>query len=269
MFLLGTLYVLLWAGIFYAVLLCYLYLRQHQLVFRPTIDNPFWYDHEPFKPFVYETALQLKARGMWYPPQPGKPTIIYFHGNSGHVGNRLYKARKLLAKGYGIALVEYRGYGGNPGAPSETNLMEDARAAIKVIHKKGIAYKDMVLYGESLGTGVATQIATEMPKVKALILEAPYTSLIDVAARRYWYLPVRKLVRYRFENDIKIGTLKLPILIQHGDQDQTIPIAFGKKLFSLVTSDIKEFQEITGGAHTDLYNYNADEVVHAFLEKLH
>lgn len=252
----------------YAAVLCRLYLNQHRLVFKPTADSPFWYDHKPFRQFIYEIPGGLRERGLWHPAQAGMPTIIYFHGNTGHMGGRLAKAEKLLALGYGVVLVEYRGYGGNPGIPSESNLMEDARAAIKVMHKKGVAYKDMVLYGESLGTGVATQMATEMPKAKALILEAPYTSVVDVAAHRYWYLPLRRLVRDRFENDAKIGAVNMPVLIMHGNQDITIPIAFGKKLFSMVTAVKKEFYEIDGGGHSNLYDFSADEVVDAFLRKL-
>jgi len=252
----------------YAFALVYLYMIQGNLVFRPSSDNPFLMAHEPFHPFTYNTAMGLTERGMWYPPAQDKPVIVHFHGNGGSIANRFGRGRTFLKKGYGIALVEYRGYGGNPGSPSEANLMEDARSAIKALHDLGVPYDDMVLYGESLGTGVAVQMALEFPQAKALVLESPYTSITEIAAEQYWYFPVRDLVRDKFESDKRIGQVKMPVLIMHGTKDSLIPLTIGQKLYALVTSRKKQFAAIQGGEHNNLYDFKADEVVDAFLRSL-
>ncbi len=259
---------ILWILIVYLCVLGFMYIFQRNLVFHPSADNPFIHLNKPFKPFVYQTPVGMNLRGLWVPPKPGHPTIVYFHGNSGSLSGRLFKAKFFVARGYGVAMVGYRGYSGNPGFPTEQNLYEDARSAIAAIQKRGIADKNMVLYGESLGTGVATQMATEMPKIRALVLEAPYTSIPDVAVKHYWMFPVHSLIKDRFENAKKIGILKMPILIVHGTRDKTVPYSLGKKLFGLVTANDRQFVSLEGASHTDLYDFGAEESLHAFLTRL-
>jgi uncharacterized protein len=259
---------ILWVLVAYLGILGVMYVFQRGLLFHPNSDNPFLKVEAPFKPFVYQTPVGLNLRGLWMPPKPGHPTIVYFHGNAGSLSNRIFKAKYFIARGYGIALVGYRGYSGNPGFPSEKNLYEDARSAIAAIHAHGVADRNMVLYGESLGTGVATQMATEMPAIKALVLEAPYTSIPDVAASHFWMFPVHSLIKDRFESAKKIGILKMPILVIHGTKDKTVPYKFGKKLFSLVTTKHREFVTLEGASHTDLYDFGAEEALHAFITKI-
>jgi fermentation-respiration switch protein FrsA (DUF1100 family) len=252
----------------YASVLGYLYCNQAALIFQPDDNNPFLHDHKPFQSFIYETPMGLKEQGLWFPPDEHMPLIVMFHGNGGSVANRFGRAEKFLARGYGVALVEYRGYGGNPGVPGEDNFMEDARAAIIALHDKGILFKDMVFYGESLGTGVAIHMATEAPGIKALVLESPYTSIADVAAHRFWYLPVSHLVHDRFDSAALIGSVKTPLLVIHGTADSIIPFENGKQLFSLATMPTKEFVAIQGGEHSNLYDYQADEIIDHFLRKI-
>ena len=256
-----------WVVITYLVVLGLLYSFQRNMVFLPSGEDPFVHMFKPFRPFSYRTPDNIKLRGMWHPPREDKPTIIYFHGNAGHLGNRLFKAKLFIARGYGIALVGYHGYDGNPGFPSEENLYNDARAAIAAINNKGIAQKEIILYGESLGTGIATQMATEMPNIRALILEAPYTSIPDVAQQRYWFFPVHGLIKDRFESAKKIGALKMPILVIHGTRDITVPYKYGRKLFSLITTEKKEFVSLDGAGHSNLYDFGAEEAMHEFLER--
>lgn len=259
---------LLWVLIIYISLLGFLYIFQRKMVFLPSPDDPFIYMSEPFSSFSYQTSDGLKLRGMWHAPKENMPTIVYFHGNAGNLEDRLFKAELFIARGYGIALVGYHGYDGNPGVPSETNLYADARAAIKAIHDQKIEDKDIILYGESLGTGVATQMASEYPNVKALILEAPYTSLTDIASQRFWYFPVKWLMRDRFESSKKIGILKVPILVIHGTGDLVVPYRFGKKLFDLVTTEKKSLVSVDGAGHSNLYEFGAEEAVHDFIQTL-
>lgn len=252
----------------YLSILGAMYVFQRTLVFLPSRDDPFIHMNKPFRPFSYRTPDGMKLRGLWHPPREGRPTIVYFHGNAGHLGNRLFKAKLFVARGYGIALVGYHGYDGNPGFPSEQNLYADARAAIQAIQKKNIPDKDIVLYGESLGTGVATQMAVEMPGIRALVLEAPYTSVPDVAQKRYWFFPVHYLIKDRFENSKKIGQLKMPIILVHGTSDLTVPYRYGRKLFTYVTTEQKQFTTLDGAGHSNLYDFGAEEAIHAFLENL-
>lgn len=259
---------LCWLLGLYALLLVYLYFSQTALIFQPGTHNPFRHDYKPFQPFVYQTPMGLKEQGLWYPPKPGMPLLVHFHGNGGSIANRYENAKKLMAYGYGVALVEYRGYGGNPGVPSEPNLMEDARAAIMALHRKGVSYREMIFYGESLGTAVAVQMATEFPLVKAVILEAPYTSIVDVAARRFWFLPVRKLVRDQFNMTKTIGALRMPVLVLHGTNDFIVPFEIGKKLFALVRAPQRDFVAIPDGLHNDLYERGADRIVDGFVRKI-
>lgn len=243
-----------WLLIAYISIVGYMYFFQRSLVFHPS-GNPFNEPHQPYVPMVYETNFGLKLRGLWYPPQPGQPTIVFFQGNGGNIGHRLFKTNYFLKKGYGTALVGYRGYNGNPGQPTEEGLYTDARAAIRAVLNKGVREQDIILYGESLGTGVATKMATEFPHIKALILEAPYTTIVDVGAKRFWFLPVRKMMRDRFDNMSKIDKLNMPLLIVHGTDDGTIPHIFGVRLFEKSKASLKRMITVKNAGHNNLYEF--------------
>jgi fermentation-respiration switch protein FrsA (DUF1100 family) len=182
------------------------------------------------------TELTLKsdddiALQAWYKEaMPGMPTILYFHGNASHIGNRAGIYSALAGQGFGVLSLSYRGYGKSQGAPSEQGLYNDARAAVKFLtQEKGISLDGIILYGESLGTGVAVQIATEY-KVGGLILQAPYTSVVGRASEIYFFIPVRRVLREHFNSLDKISRVKSPLLILHGALDATIPIRHGKLL---------------------------------------
>jgi len=213
--------------------------------------------------FATEDGLRLFA---WYgAAEEGRPTIVFFHGNAGHLGGRAYKARRFLERGIGVLLVEYRGYGGNPGTPDEQGLYADGRAALEWLAQKGIGSENTVLYGESLGSGVAVQMAYEK-RGGALVLETPFTSLPDVGQHHYFWLPVRWLVRDRFDSKKKIGQIAIPILVLHGTADKTVPIKFGKALFELANQP-KTLKVFEGGEHNDLYRHGAAETVLEFIFK--
>lgn len=254
--------------VLYTLVLVSLYVFQGSFLYHPGSENPFKKNYAPFVSLVYQTPAGMNMRGMWIPPKENKPVIVYFQGNGGHIGHRLDKAKKFVAKGYGVALVGYRGYSGNPGFPSEKNLLDDGRAVIATLEAKGIKASSMILYGESLGSGIAVRMAYEHPGMKALILEAPYTSIADVAVNRFKMFPVRKLIRDRFESYKLIGSLKLPILVFHGTEDQVIPVEIGHNLFSKATAEKKQFISLNGADHKNLYDFGAEEAIDAFLEKI-
>jgi fermentation-respiration switch protein FrsA (DUF1100 family) len=205
----------------------------------------------------------------WYraPKSPEKLTIVFFQGNGGHVGYRNTKVKPWLRAGYGVLLVGYPGYGGNPGSPTETSIYEASRGAIKKVIESGVNESRLVFYGESIGTGSATQMATEFNKAAGLILEAPFTSLPDAGAYHYPYLPVRLLMRDRFDSRSKIGRVNMPLLLIHGEKDRVVPVAQGRKLVA-AANEPKRAVIISDAGHNDLYDRGAASHVMDFLSSL-
>lgn len=183
-------------------------------------------------------------------PKPGKPLILYFHGNGGGLEQRNVRFQKLTETGYGLLAVEYRGYGGSTGTPSEAGLIEDGEAGYAAAIALGEAPKSIVVMGESLGSGVATQLAARH-EIGALVLDSPFSSAVDVAASLYWMFPVRLLMSDRFRSNEAIGAVRAPLLIVHGDRDWVVPLRFGEKLFALA-NEPKRFIKVEGAGHLAL-----------------
>jgi uncharacterized protein len=190
---------------------------------------------------------------LWYAPAaPGKPTILFFHGNAGEVADRAPRLAAYQAAGYGAAFVSYRGYGGSTGSPSETGFLQDARAAYYWLLAQDVPYQQIVVVGESLGTGVAVQLAATVP-VGAIVLEAPYTAAVDVAAGAYPWLPVRWLMKDQFRSIDEIGLVNAPLLILHGTDDAVIPFAQGQALF-VAANEPKSFVPLESAGHDALFD---------------
>jgi len=216
---------------------------------------------------VEETTEDGLHITSWYRPalKRDKFTMVFFQGNAGHLGYRNYKVRPWLDAGYGVMMVGYRGFG-NPGSPSEQGLYNDARAAIDALHKRGVPDKAIVLYGESMGTGVATQMATEI-NAAALILESPYTSVPDVGANRYPMVPVRLLLRDKYDSLSKIKDVHMPLLLLHGELDQVVPVKFGHQLYEAANQP-KQAEFVPDAGHNDVYSLRVQELVMEFIAKL-
>ena len=181
------------------------------------------------------------------PPAPGRPLILYFHGNAGGLDLRVERFRAMAKAGMGVLAIEYRGYAGSTGSPSERGLKLDGEAAYAAAIAGGVAPERIVPLGESLGSGVAVALAARH-KVGALVLDSPYSSIADVAAAAYWFVPVRALLRDPFHNDLLIGSVNAPTLMVHGTKDPVVPIRFGEKLFALAKPP-KEFWRVDGAGH--------------------
>ena len=219
-------------------------------------------------PEMAEVSLETDdglALLAWHrpPASAALPTLVYFHGNAGHIGMRAYKVRPYLDAGFGVLLTTWRGYSGNPGKPSEDGLYRDGRAALAYLQDAGTAANSIVLYGESLGTGVAVHLAEERAPA-AVVLEAPFSSIADVAQARMPLLPVKYLILDRFDSTSKIAQVAAPILIVHGGRDATIPLRFGKRLFD-AAGEPKEIKIYPEAGHNDLYEHGMSGQVIDFL----
>ena len=211
-------------------------------------------------PLIAADGVRIAA---WHvPPRDGKPVILYFHGNGGALRFRVERFRRLIADGIGLLALEYRGYGGLAGSPSEAGLIADAQAAYRFAAARYPAQQP-VLWGESLGSGIAVAIAAERP-VGRVILEAPFTSAVAVGAQHYWYLPVSLLMKDKFRSDTRIGKVTAPVMIMHGVHDQVVPYAMGEKLFDFANQP-KHFVRFLDGGHEDLDANGALDAVGRFL----
>ncbi|MBV9910697.1 MAG: alpha/beta hydrolase [Hyphomicrobiales bacterium] len=190
------------------------------------------------------------------PPLAGRPLILYFHGNSGGIDLRIERFHAIAKAGMGLLAIEYRGYASSTGSPSERGLKLDGEAAYAAAVASGVAPERIVPLGESLGSGVAVALAARHT-VGALVLDSPYSSIADVAAAAYWFVPARALIRDPFRNDLLIGSVKAPMLIVHGTKDTVVPIRFGEKLFALANPP-KEFWRVEDAVHLALGERFAD-----------
>ena len=241
------------AVLVYVGVLVALYALQRNMIYFPDTATP---DAAPYvglnvAPVTVNTADGLALTGWYRAANAGQPTLVFFHGNAGHYGHRIHNAGDYIAQGYGVLLAGYRGYGGNEGAPSEQGFYHDARAYINFLKSQKVTEQDIILYGQSIGTGVAVQMATEFMAVRALILEAPYTALPDIAARQYPFIPVRLLMKDRFDNLTKMSAVKAPVLILHGEKDTLIPVSMGKILFNQAQGE-KDIYILDGHGHNDM-----------------
>lgn len=200
---------------------------------------------------------------VWHvPPGEKMPVVLYLHGNGGALSHRAMRFAALTAGGIGLVAVDYRGYGGSSGRPTERGLIIDAETAYDFAFARYPVAR-LAVWGKSLGTGVATALAAERP-VGRLILEAPFTSTADIAGLHYPYVPVHWLMKDQFRSDERIGSVKAPLLVMHGVRDPIVPIQFGERLFALA-HEPKRFIRYPEGEHEDLDRFGATQAVKAFL----
>lgn len=218
----------------YGVCLTGLYLDQRHLIFHPepgytapSMNNA----GRGFVEFPVVTDDGLALKGWYHAAAPGKRTIVFFHGNADGLLKSAPHSAPYIAAGYGFLIVEYRGFSGMPGAPSEDGLYRDARAYLRALAAQGLPGEKLILFGHSLGTGVATRMASEF-HVAGLALLAPFMSVAEMAQLRYPYFPAALLTTERFESFRRIAAIHCPLLIGHGTADHVIPDSQGRTLFA-------------------------------------
>jgi len=243
------------------------YVVQRSLIFHPDVRRvaP---EHAGLTG-VRETLLATpdgeKLVAWWVPPEPDRPVMLYFHGNGGNFAVRATRLALFQSAGYGALMLSHRGYSGSTGSPSERALVADAQFALDWIVAHGISADRIVLFGESLGTGMAVQLAASRP-VRAVILDSPYTSMADVAATRAPWLPVHWIMSDPFDSMAHIGQVRAPLLVVHGTDDDVVPYALGSKLFA-AANEPKRLLTLPGAGHVAPLRDAAWVGIQAFLAK--
>lgn len=238
----------------YAIALIYISATQRRLMYTPTHFSG------EAKSFGLDRTedLALKTQDgetivAWYQPaHPGKPVFVYFHGSGGSLASCAGFLRDLTRDGSGFLAVDYRGYGNSTGTPTEQGLLLDGEAAFAEARRLGVKSEDIVILGQSLGSGVAVAVAANHP-VKALVLEGSFSSTLDVAAARYWMFPVRLFMLDTYKSSERIARVASPKLIIHGTGDQATPIAFAERLFAAAPRP-KTFMAVPRAGHMALWS---------------
>jgi fermentation-respiration switch protein FrsA (DUF1100 family) len=243
------------------------YALQRHLLYFPDTDrpDPTRLNLSSMREIEIVTADGLRLLAWYVPAEAGGWVIAYFHGNGGNIAYRGDRLRHFVDERFGVLLLEYRGYGGNLGSPTEDGLFADARAGLDFLNSQGVGADRIVLYGESLGTGVAVRMASERP-VALLLLESPYTSIAAVARWHYPFLPVDLILKDRFDSLSRIGAVKAPILVLLGGRDTVIPTASGRELFA-AAPEPKEIWVAPNGGHDDLASFGATAVADDFIRR--
>jgi len=221
----------------------------------------------PYEEVQIVTVDREKLAAWWVPALGARGTVLFFHGNAGNISYRLDYLAMFRRLGYATLIVDYRGYGTSTGEPSEEGTYRDAQACWQWLTARGVAASDIVVFGESLGGGVATWIASR-EKPRALVLASTFTSIPDLATSIYPFMPVRLLTRIRYDNLARLPDVAAPVLIAHSPDDEIVPYAHAQRLYDSARSP-KALVPLAGG-HNDGLVYRREEWVQAlarFLEE--
>ena len=227
-------------GIYFLACL-FMYYAQRSFLYYPNINNytnseSIEYDIETI--FIKSSNSSLRS---WLNTNGNSEFIIlFFHGNAGDLENRAYKANAFKKMGYNFLFISYRGFSGNDGKPTENNIYEDAQSSYNWLIKNGYKESEIILYGESLGTAVAIEIAKNNSP-KGLILESPFTSMVDMGNKKFPFLPIRIILKDKFDNQSKISSISCPILYLHGLSDMLVPKYMSDELIANTASKVSSY----------------------------
>lgn len=250
----------------FIILVITAYFLQRSIIYQPSggrLSLDEW-GMTGMKEVILNTHDGLAIISWYKPASNGKATLVYFQGNAGNIAMRGKIVQPFIEKGYGILLVGYRGYNGNPGQPTEQDFYQDAETVWHFLLSQHIPPNCIVLYGESLGSGVAIQLASQH-QVGALIVLAPYTSMLALGYYHYPFLPVKLILKDHFDSLSKIANVKVPLLVLAAENDSVVPLNFSKRLYEAANSP-KVFIVYRRTSHNDLSNKVQKSVI-SFLEK--
>jgi uncharacterized protein len=231
-----------------------LHFLQHRLIFFPTVlpqDHVFHFS-VPVEEVFLDTGDGVRIHALHFKAEQPRGAVLYFHGNAGDLSSWGQVAGSFLSRGYSVLMPDYRGHGKSVGSMSEEALHADARLMLEHLLRDH-PLKEIVVYGRSIGTGIALPLAAGLP-VKALVLETPFTQLADVAAVHYPWLPVRPLLRYPFNNTEALRRVTSPTWIIHGTHDRVIPYPLAATLAASAGREVR-FITVEGGGHNDLERF--------------
>ena len=252
----------------YFIIILFVYFYQRNLLYHPS-ENNYLNDKITFnyEEIFIETDKKIKLKSWFIKKDLDKfKTILIFHGNAGNLFNRVYKLNELNKLDVNILLISWRGFSGNKGKPTEKNLYRDADESVKWLNNQGVISKNIILYGESLGTGVATELGTSNA-FGGIILESPFTSIANAAKIYYPYLPVNIILKDRYDSIGKIKNITTPILIMHGRKDNIVPQKMGLELYEKANQPkFSYFPE--NDDHMMEYNDNLLNSIKLFINKI-
>ena len=211
---------------------------------------------EPFEEFDLEASDGARLNALYFPGKEAKGLILYYHGNAGNLDRWGKIVSYFPPQGYAVVVMDYRGYGKSRGKRTEAALRQDALLFYRHAQSMGYTDENIIVYGRSLGASLATYVASRN-NPSQLILETPFFNLIDVAQHRFPFLPVGKLLKYRFPSDEFIQSVHCPVTIFHGTEDQVVPIESGRRLFEAIKNNPARFYTIDGGKHNNLIEFES------------
>jgi len=259
---------ILFLGLSYLIVLVGLYAFQRSLLYEPSENN--YLDGETLFTDIKEvhisTSDNYSLKSWYHFKNQNYKTLLFLHGNAGVLENRIYKLNKLKDLNVNFLIFSWRGFSGNSGSPNERGLYDDANSAVKWLNKKGVGDQEIVLYGESLGSAVAVEIS-QHKNFAGIILESPFTSMIDVGRHYYPYVPVRLILKDKFETKKKIKNINFPLLVMHGKLDKIVPFTMGKIIFDLANQP-KFYFFPNYDDHMMNYDQNLLNAVNKFLNSL-
>jgi len=245
-----------------------MFVFQRHLQYHPMgkISKISSYNLDGFSEKILTTSDNVKILS-WYKPALNKAKlIIYFHGNAGNLGDRVNKFKEFSKSGFGVLAISYRGYSGSEGTPTEAGIINDGETAIKFALAENYNFEDLIFFGESLGSGVAVQLASRYNPY-AVILESPYSSVASVGQKTYWFVPVALLLQDKFESIKFAPKISAPVLIFHGTADKVVSYKEGKILFNAINSQ-KELITVEGAGHLGFSNEFIVSEMEKFFKKI-
>jgi fermentation-respiration switch protein FrsA (DUF1100 family) len=261
-------YTLIFVLAVYLVITLSLYFFQRNLLYEPSENN---YSGDrltvPIEKVKIKTQDNIELLSWYHKKNVSDyKTILFLHGNAGSLEDRIYKLNFLGNLDVNFLIIAWRGYSGSSGKPSEFGLYQDAKSALNWLNSKGITDDKIVLYGESLGTSVAIEVGQNR-NFAGIILEAPFTSMIDIGKKHYPFFPVKLLLKDKYVSKNKIKNIKSPVLVMHGKEDKIVPFYMGKKIYDLANQPkFKYFPD--DDDHMMNFDENLINEIHLFLKNL-